>query len=178
LVIMAIVTSLMSGPLIKRVLRLSASEGFWKHLKPSAFHRFTAPKNPLELIGVLGAAIDFSSKNPKKIASSLAEVLRHIPLPIVGIGHGVAVPHIRIGGITRPHLAAGISDFPLDIESPDGIPVRVVFLLITPEGSNEIPLQFFAGIAKTFSREDVYARVAEAKSFTDFLAAVRPAEGE
>ena len=71
-----------------------------------------------------------------------------------GLGHGVAIPHGRIGKIEKPvcvllHLKKAV-----DFESPDNKPVDLVFGLIVPEEATDEHLQILSGIAELFSQPD------------------------
>ncbi len=65
-----------------------------------------------------------------------------------GIGEGVAIPHGKLHGITRPLLAFGRSISGLDFESMDGEPAHLFFLLVAPENSAGIHLKVLARIAR------------------------------
>ena len=90
----------------------------------------------------------------------------------------MAVPHVRIDGIHRPHLAVGVSDVTIELQAPDEIPVRVVLLLITPQGTHELPLQIYAEIARVFSSNTIFERVITARNHTEFVAAVKSISNE
>jgi len=52
-----------------------------------------------------------------------------------GVGHGVAIPHGRLAGLSRLHGFFAKLQEPIDFEAADGRPVDLVFLLLAPEGS-------------------------------------------
>jgi len=49
-----------------------------------------------------------------------------------GFGHGVAVAHGRVEGVPRVLMALGISRVGIPFESPDGEPVRLLFVIASP----------------------------------------------
>ena len=49
-----------------------------------------------------------------------------------GFGKGVAVPHVKVEGLTRIVAAVGRSSRGLDFGSLDGQPVYTVFLIVSP----------------------------------------------
>lgn len=54
-----------------------------------------------------------------------------------GIGKGVAIPHVRYDGIADLLVAVGRSETGVDFSAVDGSPVRVVFLILSPEARQE-----------------------------------------
>ena len=95
-----------------------------------------------------------------------------------GVGHGVALPHARIDGLTRAYgafvqLAAGI-----DYDAIDSRPVDLVFALVVPQEATEEHLQLLAKLAALFSDEALCARLREGTSAKDLIAVIRtpPAE--
>ena len=64
-----------------------------------------------------------------------------------GIGHGIAVPHCRLPGLGRVVLAIGICRQAIPFEALDGAPVRMFFLVISPEESPAAHLRCLAAIA-------------------------------
>jgi len=49
-----------------------------------------------------------------------------------GVGRGMAVPHARLASLDRPLVALGRFSKPVPFVPPDNIPVRLVFLILTP----------------------------------------------
>jgi mannitol/fructose-specific phosphotransferase system IIA component (Ntr-type) len=177
---MAIATSLVSGPLIKDVLKLSSAGGFWNYLKPPVFRRFTSPISAEQIIGELSADLAQGVEKSKNRTSliDLPALFQKMPNPVFGIGHGVAVPHVRLEGIHRPHLAVGVTDVAIDVQAPDEIPVRVFLLLVTPKEMHELPLQIYADIGRVFTTDTVFDKVVTARNHTEFVAAVKSANNE
>jgi PTS system nitrogen regulatory IIA component len=64
-----------------------------------------------------------------------------------GIGHGIAVPHCRMAGLSRVVLAIGICRQAIAFDALDGAPVRMFFLVISPEESPAAHLRCLAAIA-------------------------------
>jgi PTS system nitrogen regulatory IIA component len=71
-----------------------------------------------------------------------------------GLGHGVAVPHGRIKGFKG--LKAPLAAFvrlaePIAFESPDGLPVNLLFFLLIPDNVTQQHLEILSEIAEMFS---------------------------
>ncbi|MFN2308496.1 MAG: PTS IIA-like nitrogen regulatory protein PtsN [Gammaproteobacteria bacterium] len=76
-----------------------------------------------------------------------------------GLGHGVAIPHGRMGGLKAPigafiHLENGI-----DFDALDRHPVDLLFALLVPQESTSEHLQLLAQLAQMFSDADFSARL-------------------
>jgi fructose-specific phosphotransferase system IIA component len=65
-----------------------------------------------------------------------------------GIGQGIAIPHVRMEGITAPTVAVGISAGGLDFDTLDNEPVQVVVLFAMPAGSQKEYLGLLAQVMK------------------------------
>ena len=65
-----------------------------------------------------------------------------------GIGHGVAIPHGRLGGLNEILLVFGRSPEGVDFDAHDGEPVNLFFLLVAPEDSAGLHLKTLARISR------------------------------
>ena len=81
------------------------------------------------------------------------------------IGRGAAIPHGRIqyGSGIRGVLA--ICDKGIDFGAPDGEPVRIVMLVVTPKGYEKAHLEVMASLAQMISNDAIRTRL---------LAAINP----
>jgi mannitol/fructose-specific phosphotransferase system IIA component (Ntr-type) len=52
-----------------------------------------------------------------------------------GIGHGVALPHCRLGNLAKSRLAVGVTPVNVDWQSVDGQPVRLIFAIAGSAGN-------------------------------------------
>lgn len=71
-----------------------------------------------------------------------------------GLGHGVAIPHGRMQGVTGSVGAFIRLKHPVDYDAHDGSPVDLVFGLVVPVAATEEHLKHLAAIAEKFSDED------------------------
>ncbi|MGH8482684.1 MAG: PTS IIA-like nitrogen regulatory protein PtsN [Nevskiaceae bacterium] len=71
-----------------------------------------------------------------------------------GLGHGVAIPHGRMPGVTSSIGAFLRLKHPVDYDAHDGQPVDLVFGLVVPVAATEEHLKHLAAIAEKFSDED------------------------
>jgi PTS system nitrogen regulatory IIA component len=57
-------------------------------------------------------------------------------LGTTGIGHGIAIPHARLGEVTRLAGLFARLDHPVDFESLDDLPSDLIFLLLAPDSAD------------------------------------------
>lgn len=72
-----------------------------------------------------------------------------------GFGRGVAIPHARIPGIQRPMAALLKLRHPANFNAADGLPVDLVFGLLSPEHSGAAHLHALAAISRLMRDEEV-----------------------
>lgn len=81
-----------------------------------------------------------------------------------GFGRGVAIPHARIPGIQRPVTALLKLRHPAQFNAADGLPVDLVFGLLSPEHSGAAHLHALASISRLMRDEDVRDALTDAPS--------------
>ena len=146
LVVMAIGTSLLSGPMMKRLLYTKEEERVVTLLRRGAFIRPLKSRNATDAIRELAAMLEPKLGHLAEQAR-LAVTEREQVAP-TGLGDGVAVPHAQIDGLTEPILALGIAPEGIDFDAPDGEPARIVFLLLLVPDRYEDEIQILASIAR------------------------------
>lgn len=162
LVVMAVVTSIISGPAMARLLRATPSP-VQKLLRAGAIQLDLAAPTRREAILELTAALSERLGRPGDAARFSEAVLAREETAGTGVGDGVAFPHAEAEGLTEPALAFGRSKAGLDFDAPDGDPARLVFLLLTPRSDYEGSLRLLAGMARLLARPQVRAKLLAAK---------------
>ncbi|MWV26346.1 PTS sugar transporter subunit IIA [Aurantiacibacter rhizosphaerae] len=79
-----------------------------------------------------------------------------------GFGRGVAMPHARMPGIKRPIAALMKLHRPVDFASADGLPVDLVFGLLSPANSGATHLHALAAISRLVRDEGVHDALCDA----------------
>lgn len=79
-----------------------------------------------------------------------------------GFGRGVAIPHARIQGLKRPVAALIRLAEPVDFGAADGLPVDLVFGLLSPENSGVAHLHALAAISRLMREERIHEALVEA----------------
>jgi PTS system nitrogen regulatory IIA component len=75
-------------------------------------------------------------------------LLEREQLGSTGIGHGVAIPHCKLKGLDHGILALGLARPGVDFGAPDGKPVSVFFLVLSPDDNPAEHLQTLARVSK------------------------------
>jgi PTS system nitrogen regulatory IIA component len=86
-------------------------------------------------------------------ADILTSLAAREKLGSTALGHGVAIPHGRIAGISTTIGAVMRLKHPVEYESHDGRPVDLIFGLIVPQQATSDHLQHLKAIAEKFSDE-------------------------
>ena len=68
-------------------------------------------------------------------AALLMALLERERIGSTGIGAGVAIPHVKLAGVTRPYGVLVRLNSPIDYDAIDGLPVDIVFMLLVPAES-------------------------------------------
>ncbi len=171
LVVMALVTSVMGGPLMQRVLRLKQPRRFTRYLGSRGFvNNLNARSRPEAISELAQVCARITGLDAADINDG---VLVREQLMATGIGHGLAVPHARMRGLEEPVIAVGMSRAGIDFDAPDGIPAHVVFMILTPVHDDGAQLEILADIATTFKDEEVREKSRHVSGLTEFLALVR-----
>jgi Kef-type K+ transport system membrane component KefB/mannitol/fructose-specific phosphotransferase system IIA component (Ntr-type) len=171
LVVMALVTSLMSGPLLQRVLRLKKPRRFVDFLSPRTFVTELKSHSRPEVVAELAKiAAEVAGLEAAEVVDG---VMIREEIMATGIGHGLAVPHARLRGLARSVVAVGLSRHGVDFDAPDGRPAQLIFLLLTPIHDDGTQLELLADIATVFKSDEVRSRIGQVGSYTEFLALVR-----
>lgn len=80
-----------------------------------------------------------------------------------GFGRGIAIPHARLDHINRPVAALLRLDSPVDFDAADGMPVDLVFGLISPANAGISHLHALASISRLARDEHTHEALTEAQ---------------
>lgn len=111
--------------------------------------------------------------HPDTCQDTLARELGRDPL-IAGwlLGGGVAIPHALCPGLPRSLLAVTNLRSPLSFDTPDGVPVSVLFVLLDPPGTEALHLHLLARIANLCSNDGNLGLLRAARDDTSLADAV------
>ncbi|MFZ5564751.1 MAG: PTS sugar transporter subunit IIA [Thermodesulfobacteriota bacterium] len=84
-------------------------------------------------------------------------------LGTTGIGGGIGIPHGKIKELNTVVLCAGLSRKGVEFDAMDGRPVRIFFLLFTPEGATEMHLMLLSRISRLLKNDIFKQRLLDAQ---------------
>jgi PTS system nitrogen regulatory IIA component len=95
-----------------------------------------------------------------------------------GMEKGIAIPHARLPGLTRSVFTFGRSLKGVEWNTPDGMPVKLVFLLLSPvhkKGKEDVQVNILASIARVMSDDRIRRQLLDASDREDMLRAFEAA---
>src|SRR5580704_16184632 len=167
LVVMALATSLISGPTMKWLLRDADEENVSALLRRGAWLKDLQAASAGEAIERLVAAL---GENLGDLgARALRAVVDREAIAPTGLGDEVAVPHAVVAGLSRPMLALGFAPGGVDFNAPDGVAAKLVFLLLMPPRAHDQEVRILASIARATIEPLARARLLKAQSVHEVL---------
>ena len=94
-----------------------------------------------------------------------------------GVGHGVALPHARIDGITNVTGLFVLLEKPVDFGSVDRQPVDIAFALFAPENAGVGHLKALALVSRTLRDTGICAKLRANPSANTLYTILTEAEG-
>ena len=128
-------------------------------LKPEAATTAQAGSKP-EILGQL--ADHFADVYELDRGLVLDRLEQRETLGSTGFGRGVAIPHARVPGLRRSVAVFMRLDSPVDFDSVDGVPVGLVFGLLSPEKSGAAHLHALAAISRMMRDERLHEMLVDA----------------
>jgi mannitol/fructose-specific phosphotransferase system IIA component (Ntr-type) len=156
LVMMAVGTSLLAGPTMKRLLYPSTAAGLVPGVRPNdaaglvrdgAFLPLLASTTSARAIEELGRALRPAIGD--LVEPALISVLERELVAATGLGEDVAIPHAAVEGLKRPVVALGLSKDGIDFSAPDSRPAKIIFLLLLPPKAYEEEVLVLAALARS-----------------------------
>jgi Kef-type K+ transport system membrane component KefB len=171
LLIMAMVTSMISGPSLQLILRTQKQWRLSDILSSKRFLRelsATSRREVIHAMTVTACALeDLDASAVEAAVWTREEALG------TGIGNRVALPHARVEGLREPLVVVGLSAAGIDFDAPDGKLANVIFLILTPGNDPGAQLAIVAEIARRFRDPHMSDYALRTENFTDFLALIR-----
>ena len=172
IVTMAIGTSVLAGPSMKRLLfggsRNKGLEDAAGLVKAGAFlPNMTAP-TPARAIEELGHALRPALGD--LVDSAVISVLERELVGPTGLGDEVAIPHASVEGLTKPFVALGLARDGVDFDAPDGKSARIVFLVLMPPRAYEREVRVLAALARSVLDEEARAAIMGAQTMEEAVA--------
>lgn len=174
IVTLAIVTSGLAGPMLKRLLRREKLWTLGGLLDARGCLLGQTAHSPAEAIQSLAVlAAERAKLNADDVARA---VLAREAIMGTGLGQGIAAPHARIPGLAAPVLVVGTSATGVPFEGLDNEPVRLIFLCLSPEEDASAQLQIMAAIGRLAREPGLLQEAMAARNSTELLGVLRVAE--
>lgn len=114
--------------------------------------------------------------DPATLEAAFQGVLARETIASTAIGDGLAVPHGRTNAVGHICVAAGMVEGVEDYASPDGVPVRVCFLVVTPETDAATHLKLLSRLARLMRNDALRDALLSARDVESFIAVLARAE--
>ena len=93
-----------------------------------------------------------------------------------GLKYGLAVPHGSVDCVEDVVAALGTSERGIPFESADGLPARLVILLVIPKGTFQHHVGTLAGVSRLATRAELREGVLAAPTARELAAVIRDLE--
>ena len=116
--------------------------------------RTTSKKHLLQELAKVAAR--FVSVPERMIFDVLLERER---LGTTGVGHGIAIPHVRLGGVSRVMAVFARLEKPIGFDSVDDEPVDLIFMLLAPKDAGADHLKALALVSRLMRDAELCAKL-------------------
>lgn len=172
LVISAIISSLLVGPWLTWSIRRRGAVSPLAYMPRDAVLAELAGENRSEVIAELCAGLANQRRQLSAEALTRA-VLERESVMGTGLGEGLAIAHARLSDLRAPLLAFGRAREGIDWDTPDGLPVHLAFVLLTPQRDDGLQLQILSALAQGLSEEPARRRLRDADGEEELWAALQ-----
>ncbi len=119
----------------------------------------------------------YCAKFPGRGKQPILEAVREREeLGSTSFGRGFAFPHSRTRAVTDLHIAVGIIRDGVEDKGPDGIPIKVVCLFLTPRDISRLYLQTLSGLANVARRPGMLELMLKAQTPKELIEVVAEAD--
>jgi len=167
LVVMAIGTTMISGPVMEWIIREKKPLKLKHLIKPSGFKADLVSSNRSDVIMELA---ELAAKETGIETERLfKEVWNREKIMGTALGGGIAVPHARLIEVRTPVVILGRSENGIDFDAIDGAPAKLIFLILTPTRDQGAQLQILADIARVFTNQKARTTAFQSRDYTSFM---------
>ncbi|MBN1293879.1 MAG: cation:proton antiporter [Candidatus Latescibacteria bacterium] len=171
LVIMAIGTTMLSGPVMEWLIREKKPLKLMHLIKPAGFVESLSYKNRSDVIMELAyRAADETGLDSAMIYKAVWD---REQIMGTALGAGIAVPHARLLEITAPVVVVGRSEEGVDFNAIDGAPAKLIVFILTPTRDQGAQLQILADVARVFSHPEARNEAFKAQNYDSFIDALK-----
>ncbi len=127
---------------------------------------------------VINAIIDLaaSSQKIKDVDKVRQAIFEREKIMSTGVGKGFAIPHGKTDAVTDIVAAFGVTENPIDYQSLDHEPVRLLFLLIGKDSLVGAHIKLLSRISRLMNKEELRSRLLKAESSAEILQILKEEE--
>ena len=174
IVIMALFTSLLSGPAMERCMQREIKHTLGSYLPE---RNVIAKLSAIETRYAIKEMAELASANTKFPVETIDNaVWRREQIMHTGLPHGIAVPHARLANLEKPVVLMARSIKGVDFDAPDGEKARIILMLLTPLNDATAQIELLSLVAQVFDDPETRQRVRSANTATEMVAAISLAE--
>ena len=122
--------------------------------------RGTSKKRILETLSVLAAEVTTDIDSEEALKSLICRER----MGSTGIGHGIALPHGRIAGLSKPVAVAITCKPAIEFDALDNQPVDIFFALLVPDNETKTHLQVLSTVASKLNDRDIVRKLRKAET--------------
>lgn len=127
---------------------------------------------------IIDAMIELAGKSPKVIDKEKVRqaIFEREKIMSTGVGNGFAIPHGKTDAISDMVAAFAITANPIEYQSLDEKPVRLVFLLVGRDNMVGPHIKLLSRISRLMGKEEFRNRLLELQTSKEILEAFRQEE--
>ncbi|MCG8604465.1 PTS sugar transporter subunit IIA [bacterium] len=117
-----------------------------------------------ELVGLISRSLNVDSES-----QILQAVLEREAVMSTGVGDEVAIPHAKTEGVEDIAAAFGITKEPVEFDSLDDKPVRLVWLIVGPQDKTGPHLKALSRISRLMHKKEFRERLIHTQAAKDLI---------
>lgn len=127
---------------------------------------------------VINAIIDLAaaSQKIKDVEKVRQAIFEREKIMSTGVGKGFAIPHGKTDAVTDIVAAFGVTEKPIDYQSLDHEPVRLLFLLIGKDSLVGAHIKLLSRISRLMNKEDLRGKLMQAGTAAEILQILKDEE--
>ncbi|WP_020402279.1 PTS sugar transporter subunit IIA [Gracilimonas tropica] len=129
-----------------------------------------------ELIDALVDALKEKMETQEQLEEVRKAVFERESIMSTGVGKGLAIPHAKTAAVDENLAAFALLKEPLDFDSIDGEPVRLVFLLVGPESNNSQHIKLLSRISRLMNSGSFREKILDCTTTEEILTAFQNEE--
>ncbi len=112
----------------------------------------------------------FCKKYPDKDKNEIIKtVIERESCGSTSFGRGFAFPHARTDTVSDLYIVFGINKYGFSDKSPDDVPIKAIFLILTPRNISKLYLQTLSGLANFARQPGMLDVIVKAESVEELM---------